>query len=275
MRLDRWLPLASQRLAAATDAPKLEAEVLAAHAAGQTRAWLHAHPHETVHPDAEAMLLRRLSHEPLAYILGYREFYGRRFLVTPDVLVPRQDTETLVEAALESGTPPGRVLDLCTGSGCVGVTLALENPAWEVTLSDVSPAAARVAAENARLLGARCSTVCCDLLRAFRTPFALICANPPYIPESDQLPPDVRQEPSQALFAGADGMLLYRRIAAEAGARLLPGGHILLEVGAGQEPQVRAIFVQAGWEPRATYPDLAGIPRVLGFGRVSRGPDLP
>jgi release factor glutamine methyltransferase len=216
---------------------------------------------------------RRRAGEPVAYLLGVREFYGRPFLVDRRVLVPRPDTEHLVEVALARTSHlslSARVLDLCTGSGCVAISLGRERPTTRVLAADISEEAIAVAAENVIRLGAyNVALVCSDLfaaLRPGRDRFDLITANPPYIVEGEipSLPVDVRAyEPRVALAGGADGLSFYRRIAAEAPAFLDAGGVLAVEIGADQGEAVRALFAGAGMQEIAVRRDYAGLDRVV------------
>jgi release factor glutamine methyltransferase len=216
---------------------------------------------------------RRRAGEPVAYLLGVREFYGRPFRVDRRVLIPRPDTETLVEVALERTRHRSlsvRVLDLCTGSGCVAISLARERPTSRVTGADISPGALEMASENALRLGAvTLGLVQSDLFAAFdprRDRFDLITANPPYIPEGDLpgLQVDVRAfEPKLALLAGPDGLALIRVIVAEAPRFLGSGGVLAIEVGAGQAPAVQQLFEASGFVEIAARRDLGGHERVV------------
>ncbi|UQA61102.1 peptide chain release factor N(5)-glutamine methyltransferase [Polyangium aurulentum] len=216
---------------------------------------------------------RRRAGEPVAYLLGVREFYGRPFRVDRRVLIPRPDTETLVEVGLLRSRHldlSARVLDLCTGSGCVAISLAKERPTTCVIGLDLSPDAAEVARENVVRLGAvNCAIGVSDLFSALsgrRARFDLITANPPYIPDEEiaELPVDVRGfEPHLALSGGADGLSLVRRIVKEAPDHLAPGGVLALEVMAGQAPAVREIFSERGFVDVLVKKDLAGHERVV------------
>lgn len=222
-------------------------------------------------PQAEryaSLLARRAGGEPLQYILGAQDFFGLRFRVDSRVLIPRPETELLCEKALEylRARPRAKVLDLCTGSGALAVTLALRCPKAEVWACDVSPDALEVARENARRLGARVRFAKGDLFAPLSGEcFDWIVSNPPYIAraELDGLQREVRREPVLALDGGADGLDFYRRIAREAPRHLRAGGGILLEVGAGQARAVASMLGDAGLEPDAILPDLSGIPRVV------------
>lgn len=265
MRLDQWLADAERRLAAVSDSPRLEAQVLAGHILGVSRTWLITHPEAEI--TDETPLVRRERHEPLAYIVGRREFYGRDFTVSPAVLIPRQDTETLVEAALRLGPPTGRVLDIGVGSGAIAVTLKLERPAWDITGVDLSPEALAVAMQNAITLRADVRFLQSDGFGALTDErFDLIVSNPPYIGRDEILMPEVYDfEPHLALFAGEEGLAFYRRLAQEASNHLSVGGMLLMEVGHTQAEAVRTLFEAVGWRHVETFQDLAGIPRVVAF----------
>ena len=246
--------------------PRLTAEVLLAHALRRERVYLFAHPeHELA--ELEWLHYGRYLHErikgkPTQYITKRQEFYGRDFRVTPDVLIPRPETEHVVEVALPKGAR--RVLDVGTGSGALAVTLQLETGA-EVWATDISPAAASVAAENARRLGAKVGVLVCDLMEAVGTgSMDLVVSNPPYVPLSHRegLQREVRDfEPHVALFGGATGFELYDRIVADARRVLRPGGWLVMELGFGCADHVGSLLSR--WEEVAVEPDLAGIPRVI------------
>lgn len=216
---------------------------------------------------------RRAAGEPVAYILGWREFHGHRFAVTPDVLIPRPDTETLVDAALAllPEDKAARVLDLGTGSGCVAISIALARPHAVVVATDASDAALAVAAGNARALGA-------DNVRLVRgdwygalgcetdEPFDAIVSNPPYIAAADPhlVGGDLRAEPAAALSPGGDGLDALRAIIAGAPAHLRPGGWLLVEHGWDQGSAVAALLADAGLVDRVDHHDLGGNHRVSG-----------
>lgn len=220
----------------------------------------------------QRLVLRRMTHEPVAYITGVREFYGREFMVTRAVLIPRPETEGVIEAV-----PPGLLaenasgsfvaLDIGTGSGCLAITLALEHPAARVIATDLSRDALAIAAENAERLGAdRVEFVETSLIPAGLPPLDLIVTNPPYVPERDResLSPDVRDfEPALALFAGEDGLEVIRALLPQARAALKPGGALVMEIGAGQADAVTALVAEAGLQLVTVRPDLQGIPRIV------------
>lgn len=258
------------------ESARLEAELLLAHGLECDRIRLVIDSARPLSADELAtvrqLIQRRRRYEPMAYILQYREFWGRKFSVSPAVLIPRPDTEVLVETALELTRDQhlfGRALDLCTGSGCVAISFALERPTWRTWATDVSAAALDVARSNAVRLGAAEITFReGDLFGALPDGqrFSLITANPPYI-ATDELPtlqPDVRDyEPTLALTSGSDGLDLVRRLLDEAPAYLEPGGSLALEIGAGQAPEVKQLFTQRGFVNVASKYDLGKHERVV------------
>jgi release factor glutamine methyltransferase len=218
------------------------------------------------------LVVRRRKREPIAYILGEREFYRRKFEVSPAVLIPRPDTETLIERALEllPQDSTAHVLDLCTGTGAIAVTLAAERPGIRATATDVSAAALEVARHNAARHGVadRCELLEGDLFAPLPAAarFALIAANPPYIPEPDLegLQPEIKQfEPRLALESGREGLTHLKRLSEGARAFLEPGGVVLFEVGSGQAGQVQEWLQAQGFVEVAARKDLGGIERVV------------
>ncbi len=217
-----------------------------------------------------ALVKRRAAHEPVAYILGSREFYGRPFVVNRDVLIPRPETEHLIDAVLkhvkERALTGPRIIDVGTGSGAIAVTLAKELPDANVTACDVSAKALDVARANAKSLDAAVTFVESDLLNGTTGPFDIVAANLPYIGTSERasLAPDVRDhEPSLALFSGADGLDAIRRLVVDAVVVSARGGFIALEIGASQGAAVRALLGEAGWVNVKVEADLAGHARVV------------
>ena len=208
---------------------------------------------------------RLMAREPLQYIQGKASFMGHEFIVRPPVLIPRADTETLCEQALRQVKPGFRVLDLCCGSGCLGIAVKLSYPACDVWASDVSPEAVALTRENAQRLGAEIQAVRGDLFEPLSgLMFDLVLCNPPYI-KTDDLPhlqPEVLKEPALALDGGPDGLHFYRRVLREIGAFLVPGGSLLFEVGDGQMEDVAALLTGV-FLPPAKINDLTGRPRVL------------
>lgn len=261
--------------------PRAEARRLLAYLTGQPLTWFMAHGDDPADPDTaarfQALAERRRAGEPLAYLLGQQEFYGRPFAVSPAVLIPRADTETLVETALEQllllrqqrRAVPLSLLELGTGSGIIAITLALEAPDTEVHAVERSPDALAVAQQNAKALRA-------DNIhwhpgswwQALASPrrFDLIVSNPPYIAANDHhlQQGDLRFEPPQALAAGPDGLDDLRIIIGGAPAHLNPGGWLLLEHGYDQEAPVQTLLRDAGFADVFTRRDLAGLPRVSG-----------
>jgi len=252
--------------------PRLEARMLLLHVQpGLTHARLIAHPEQVLDEMAEqrfeALAQRRLHGEPMAYLLGEREFYGRSFKVTPAVLIPRPETEHLVEAALERlGQAPALIVDLGCGSGAIAVTLALQASQWQVHAVDLSQAALEVARDNAHQLGAEVYFHQGSWYQALGplADFDLIVSNPPYIDKEDHHlgEGDVRFEPRMALTDEADGLDCLRQIIAGAPSRLKPGGWVMLEHGYDQGLAVRQLLQDAGMQQLATLGDLAGHDRV-------------
>jgi release factor glutamine methyltransferase len=209
-------------------------------------------------------LHERLKGKPTQYVTKKQEFYGREFRVSPDVLIPRPETELLVETVLKLRPYAGRTIDIGTGSGAIAVTLALETGA-SVFAADLSAASLTVAKGNAAALKANVRFVQADLLQPFGdAAFDVVVSNPPYVSSGDapSLQAEVRDwEPHMALFAGPSGMAIYERLIPEAQRILKPGGLLALEIGYGQAEEVSALTVH--WKHTRLFPDLAGIPRVL------------
>jgi release factor glutamine methyltransferase len=247
-------------------APRLTAEVLLAHAVGHDRAWLHAHSGEELREvwwvHYGRYLHQRLQGQPTQQITGIQEFYGRDFRVTRDVLIPRPETEHVIETALRLNAT--RIVDIGTGSGAIAITLAVETGA-RVVGTDVSLAALRIAAENSKRLGAAVSWLACDLGSALRSSsFGLVVSNPPYIPARDKstLQREVRDyEPEVALYGGDDGLEIYRRLVPEAERLLKPGGWLVMEIGHDLGDAVSDMLV--AWKEVEVRTDLAGLPRVI------------
>ena len=249
----------------------LENRILLGHALGLSRVGLITGAHRLL--DAAeaaavtALVARRQAGEPIAYIVGRREFFGLDFGVDAAVLIPRPETELLVELALERLRPAGRALDLGTGSGAIAVALAHSRPDAKVTALDVSAPALEVARANAARHGASVRLLRSDWYQALADePYDVIVANPPYIAAGDAhlSQGDLRFEPAGALTDGADGLAALRRIAAGAPAHLVAQGWLLMEHGYDQAKQVRALLDQAAWSEVRSWCDLAGIERVSG-----------
>lgn len=279
----------------------LAAELLLMHTLGRDRAWLYTHPEALLEaPAAEAffrLVARRAAGEPVQYLTGRQEFWGLEFEVTPAVLIPRPETEHLLEVALGrlgsrgikihlatgAPAPPLRIADAGTGSGCLAIALARELPHAEVFATDISAAALAVARRNAARHGVsdRVHFIACDLLSALRAPLEtapgralldLVISNPPYIArrEAATLPREVREhEPEVALFGGETGLEIYRRLIGEAEDLLAHGGNLLLELGYDSAGVVRTMLdADPRWTGVRITNDLAGIPRVLAAERV-------
>lgn len=254
-----------------------EARLLLCHVLRRDEAWLIAHDDEAcAAADAialRALAARRSAGEPVAYITGTREFHGREFAVNDAVLIPRPETEMLVELALQRAPRGAAVLDLGTGSGCVGVTLAAERPDLRVTLVDASPEALDVARLNAhRWAVTNTGLQASDWFAALGDRrFNVIVSNPPYIADGDShlAQGDLRFEPRLALASGADGLDAIRHIVAQAPAHLAPGGWLLFEHGYDQQSACTALLAQAGFREVFSARDLAGILRVSGGCRRS------
>jgi release factor glutamine methyltransferase len=262
--------------------PRLDAQLLLAHVLEHDRVYLYTHFDQPLGPDElakfRALIQRRLGGEPVAYLVGKKEFHSLDLAVDARVLVPRPDTETTVEAALAllAADAAGRIVDVGTGSGAIALALKKERPALEVLAVDRSPDAAAVARANAERLGLAVEVLEGDLLApvAARAPFVLIVSNPPYIASAEiaTLAVEVRKEPMAALDGGKDGLDVIRRLVSDAPPLLDAGGALVLEVGAGQAPAVAALFAADGRYDAATVTkDLGGIERVVSSKRKTAG----
>jgi release factor glutamine methyltransferase len=262
------------RAGVSSDEASLDAEVLARHVLNCDRATLLTRARDPL-PSAfgrlyDELVQRRAAREPIAYIVGHREFWGLEFEVTPDVLIPRPETELIIEEALS--VFPHRhlvhhIIDIGTGSGCLAVILAIEFASAGVVATDTSDSALEIAERNAgrHNVSDRIAFVRGDLLGGAGKSAELILSNPPYVPEADAatLQPEVaRYEPSSALYAGPDGLAVIRRLLEEAPPHLAPEGRLIVEFGFGQEPGVREAARQSGWTTERVRRDLQGIPRV-------------
>jgi release factor glutamine methyltransferase len=256
------------------DRARRDAETLLLHLLGKNRAWMLAHLDDELGYDCAeqyiALLERRFKGEPMQYVLGETEFYRLPFRVTRDVLIPRPETEHAVEKVLELAAKFSnpRIVDVGTGSGAIAVALAHELPEAVVTATDFSAPALNVARANARRnnVAERVRFLEGDLLEPVAgEQFDIVISNPPYVAEGDResLAVEVRDyEPEQALFAGADGLDVFRRLIPQAFYALAPGGYLVLEIGHGQEPPVGALLGEAGFESVEFSDDLQGIARV-------------
>lgn len=264
----------ARTLARSCGLPRLEARMLLEHVLQKPREWLLAHDTDALDVAAVAhfgvLAARRRDGMPMAYIVGWREFMGRRFAVSPATLIPRPDTELLVEAAIQRlrGVPEACVLDMGTGSGAIAVSVALAAPQAAVTATDASEPALEVARHNARALGAHIECLSGDWYGALADGrrFDLILANPPYIANDDAHldQGDLRYEPRSALTDETDGLGALRTIAIGAAHFLKPGGALWVEHGYDQSAAVRDIFRQAGLRDVGSRRDLAGIERITG-----------
>ncbi|MCR5257047.1 MAG: peptide chain release factor N(5)-glutamine methyltransferase [Desulfovibrio sp.] len=274
MRIDDWIAGAQARLRkAGRGAPRLEARMLICQACGLDAPGVLVHGGEELAPEARTradnLLARRLKGEPMAYIAGVREFWGRDFAVFPGVLIPRPETELVVETALASGIPDrARFADLCAGSGCIGLTLALERPDWQGVLVEREPRALdalrlnrdRLKAGNAEVLAGDVF----DLDLPARS-FDLVAANPPYVAESERelvMPEVLAFEPAQALFSGREGLAHIEAVAKLASRMLREGGILVLEHGFRQAAGVAEVLEDLGFDKIIAKKDLAGLDRV-------------
>jgi release factor glutamine methyltransferase len=260
----------------AADIDPLDARVLLRAVLQASDAYIAAHPEQPLSDEQRGRYLasveRRRAGEPVAYLTGEREFYSLAFKVTPDVLIPRPETELLVDLALERATPgrARRVLDLATGSGCVAIAIARNCAHAQVTATDVSGAALALARDNAARHGVAVEFLESDWFAALaERRFDVIVANPPYVAAGDPCltQGDTRFEPRNALLAGPTGYECIETIAAQAPRHLEPGGWLLFEHGYDQAPRCRELLAHAGYQAVFSAPDLAGIERVSG-GRV-------
>jgi release factor glutamine methyltransferase len=277
MTIDEWLKIAEAQLRSGQhpDRARRDGETLLLHVVQRNRAFLMAHGREELdvaHAERCAELLdRRTAGEPIQYILGEAEFYGLPFHVTHDVLIPRPETEHLVEKALELAARyrQPRIADVGTGSGAIAVALAYQLPDARITAIDLSSRALNIAQENAALNGVeeRLRFLQGDLVAPVASEqFDIVVSNPPYVSSADResLDLEVRNyEPAEALFAGEDGLDVYRRLIPAACAVLVPGGALVLEIGYGQEKGIRELLSGSGFEQIASLVDLQGIPRVV------------
>ena len=276
------LSAAGRRLSGVSTARR-DAELLLRWVVARDRAWVIAHPDEKLTPEQArqfgSWIARRARHEPIQYITGEAEFYGLPFRVTRDVLIPRPETEHLVEKVIEWAAslaaretapriPPLRIVDVGTGSGAIAVALAHQLPQATVTAIDLSAPALAIARENAERNGvsSRIRFLLGDLLAPVAEDrFDIVVSNPPYVPGADcaSLPVEVRDyEPPVALFAGEDGLEVYRRLTPAAFNVLAPGGLVALEIGYGQDQAVTSLLVSSSFHRIEFFPDLQGIPRV-------------
>ncbi len=262
---------------AGVEGARLDAEVLMARAAGLSRSGVIARLRDACPVEVAAafaaLVARRERREPVAYIVGEKEFHSLTFAVTRDVLIPRPETELLVELALGVVAPGARVCDVGTGSGCIAIAIANARPSAEVVACDRSPAALAVAAGNLERhrLSDRVTLVESDLLAAVPGHFDVIVSNPPYVADGAVLAPELDWEPPMALRGGSAGMDLIGRLLQQASRRLAGGGAVLIEIGADQGQVALAAAGSAGYSKAAVHRDLAGQPRVLAASSIVEG----
>ena len=270
MRLDAAIADATERLSRVSESPRLDAEILLCRTIDMPRSYLFAHPEdeldELTQSRFEDILKRREDGVPMAYIMGTREFWSREFVVSPATLVPRPETELLVNLAICEipRDAEWQVLDLGTGSGAVAVSIACERPLCEVTAVDVSEDALVVASENARALApGNVSFEHGSWTEPVRgRTFNLVVSNPPYVRSDDEALADLRHEPKSALDAGDDGLDAIRVLAADCGDILVANGLLAIEHGFDQADEVRGLLESHGWTDIQCHNDLAGLPRV-------------
>jgi release factor glutamine methyltransferase len=251
--------------------PRMNAEVLLMFTLGCDRAYLYAHPERALTADEQqryaGALAERSTGKPAQYITGHQEFWGLDLIVSPAVLIPRPETEHVIETVLEFARQHQfrRIVDVGTGSGCIALALATEFPAAEITGVDISAAALEIARANAARLQLRITFAESDLLAALpAAAFDLVVSNPPYVGENEQdkVQRQVREfEPRVAVFSGAEGLDIFRRLIPQAHAALAPGGWFVAEMGYSAEPAIRSLL--AGWDNIRVTNDLQGIPRVI------------
>lgn len=232
--------------------PRLDAEILLSHTLGVERTWLHAHGETELEAgmvaNIQELVNRRLNREPIAYIIGKKEFYGRSFVVTPKVLIPRPETEDLIDLSLSclKKESDEKIVDVGSGSGCIGITLKLERPSIDMTITDISSQALAIAKKNAEQLGAKVSLAQSDLLTAFpaiqnpnsSTYFDLIVANLPYVDKGWKVSPETAFEPQQALYAEDGGLALIKTLMRQSQELLKPGGFLTLEADPEQHSSI-------------------------------------
>lgn len=255
--INEWVREATAQLTSAgIETARLDAEIILAHTIKKPRTYLHAHGEERLDVRtveiANARLDLRRDFTPVAYIIGHKDFYGRRFKVSTATLIPRPETETLIDMVKEAYInappllpPPSRLVDVGTGSGCIGITLKLEIPELEVTLTDLSNHALGVAKQNAQTLRADVATHRGDLLRDYGLPVDIICANLPYVDHTWEVSRETRSEPDMALYAIDNGLALIKLLIIQASGLLAPGGQLFLEADPRQHQAITAYAHQS------------------------------
>lgn len=262
--VERWIHAATERLQKATiPSSKLDAELILAHTLRKPRTYLHAHGDEHLsdrHEDiANARLELRINRTPIAYIIGHKEFYGRRFKTTPAALIPRPESEAII-TLLKEIVPPNlsllpsrlRLLDVGTGTGCLGITAKLEWPELDVTLTDIDLHALNLAKENALALHADVQFIKANLLHGYAEPIDILIANLPYVGHAWDVSPETRAEPEQALYANDDGLSLISKLVKQATVVLKPEAHLLLESDTRQHDAIIAIAKENGFKHHQT-----------------------
>ena len=257
------------------EVPELTARLFLGDILQRDKAWLFAHSDDVLRPeDWDAFLdliFSRCEGIPTQYVRGVQEFYGLEFQVTPDVLIPRPETEHAVEVALARLQPGDRVIDIGTGSGAIAVAIAKTAPATNVTASDLSAKAVRVARANAKRNAASVEFFVSDLAAAIQpNSFDVVVSNPPYVPRKDigGLQRELRHEPSIALFGGEDGFEIYQRLVPEAAAIVKPGGWLIMELGYSSRAAIEELLSVPQWQTPEFHQDLAGLDRVVSVRRT-------
>lgn len=262
--LDSWLDDAAAELTAAkTSSARLDAELILSHTLRRPRTYLHAHGNEQLTPRLQeildARLQLRLDHTPIAYIVGHKDFYGRRFKTTPAALIPRPESEAIIELLatiipknLSLIPNPLHLVDVGTGTGCLGITAKLEWPELDVTVTDISNHALNLAKENAAALGANITFIRGDLLHGFATPVDIIVANLPYVDRSWDVSPDTQAEPQEALYADEKGLALIRQLIDQAALLLRPHGSLLIESDVRQQTDITSLARQQKFKYQQT-----------------------
>lgn len=264
MTIDDWLERATTELVRANiPSARLDAELILCHMLGVDRAWLIAHSDDSLARSAlsqkggtrreglkeygEKLLLRRLKHEPIAYLVGYREFYGRNFIVTPDVLIPRPETEVVIDLLTLPADHAKALIDVGTGSGAIAVTAKLTFPHLKVEAVDISDEALAVAKKNAKNFGASVKFYRSDLLEQAGPHYDVVCANLPYVDRKWQVSPEVHAEPDLALYAGDNGLALIKHLIQQASTKQTAGNYLLLEADPRQHDEIVTVCREHGY----------------------------
>lgn len=256
MSIKSWLVDATKSLKAeGIDSPRLDAILLLEHVLRRSRTRLLAHQEDKLTTgqikSLNKLLKQRLERLPIAYIIGKKDFYGHQFMVDERVLIPRANSELVVEWIIDNAPHSSRYLDIGTGSGAIAISIGLARADLEVTASDISSQALQVAKANAGSLGANLGLLKSDLLTDVQGYFDVISANLPYIPTNYRVSPEVHKEPEVAVYSGLDGLDHYRRLSKQINDVLLPGGHLVIEHNIEQTPGLKKIFSQAGFTHKA------------------------